>query len=135
MQQTIIDETIAFVKLKLQNAEGGHDWFHIERVWKNSKLIASSEPGADLKIVELGALLHDIADSKFHYGDETVGPKVGKELTKQDKQKQSVIEQMKLDIAATGHEHPALHPEIIATSSREGEGIDELRNRLAQFVN
>ncbi|QDO93283.1 HD domain-containing protein [Formosa sediminum] len=70
-----IQTTINFVKDKLRGAEGGHDWFHIERVYKNSKLIAKTEQ-VDLFIVELGALLHDIADSKFHNGDETVGPKV-----------------------------------------------------------
>jgi uncharacterized protein len=74
----IISNTIAFVKETLQNAEGGHDWFHIERVWKNAKLIAKTEPGADLFTMELGALLHDIADSKFHDGDETVGPQLAR---------------------------------------------------------
>lgn len=70
----LIDKTIAFVKEKLHNAEGGHDWFHIERVYKNSLLIAKNT-NCDLTVVQLGALLHDIADSKFHNGDETIGPK------------------------------------------------------------
>ena len=74
---SIIDNTIVFVKDKLQNAEAGHDWFHIERVYKNALLIASNED-CDLNIVKLGALLHDIADSKFNDGDETVGPKVAR---------------------------------------------------------
>lgn len=69
----LIDKTKGFVKQQLQNAEGGHDWFHIERVYNNAVLIAKSEE-CNLLIVELGALLHDIADSKFHDGDETVGP-------------------------------------------------------------
>jgi uncharacterized protein len=73
--QDSISKTIAYVKQELHNAEGGHDWFHIERVWKNSKLIAEKEDGTDLLVVELGALLHDIADSKFHNGDEKIGPK------------------------------------------------------------
>ncbi len=72
----IILETITFVKQQLAHAEGGHDWFHIERVWKNAKRIAATEPGADLLVVELGALLHDIADSKFHHGDESIGPQL-----------------------------------------------------------
>jgi uncharacterized protein len=71
---SIIDKTILFVKEKLENAEGGHDWFHIERVYKNAILIAQEED-CDLLVVKLGALLHDIADSKFHNGDETIGPK------------------------------------------------------------
>jgi len=77
-----IEKTIAFVKSQLKNAEGGHDWFHIQRVLNNALLIAKTEH-VDVFVVQLGALLHDIADSKFHNGDETVGPKVAREfLTK-----------------------------------------------------
>ena len=74
----LIQNTIQFVQNKLEDAEGGHDWFHIERVYKNVILIAKSEE-VDQTIVSLGALLHDIADSKFHGGDESVGPKVAEE--------------------------------------------------------
>jgi len=73
-QNDIINTTIDFVKKELENAEGGHDWFHIERVYKNALLIAKGE-NCDILVVQLGALLHDIADSKFHDGDETLGPK------------------------------------------------------------
>jgi len=69
----IIAKTIEFVKHELNDAEGGHDWWHIQRVWKNSLHIAKHED-VDLLIVELGALLHDIADSKFHNGNEDIGP-------------------------------------------------------------
>ena len=69
----IIDTTVNFVKEELANAEGGHDWWHIYRVWQTAKHIASQEK-VDLFIVELGVLLHDIADSKFHDGDEDIGP-------------------------------------------------------------
>ena len=75
----IIDRTLAFVKTVLANAEGGHDWWHIYRVWKSAKQIAQYEE-VDLFIVELGALLHDIADSKFHDGDESVGPRKAREF-------------------------------------------------------
>lgn len=71
----IIDKTIAFVKKELENAEGGHDWFHIERVYKNARLILKEEKDVNTTVVLLGALLHDIADYKFHDGDESVGPK------------------------------------------------------------
>jgi len=73
----IISKTITFVKQQLANAEGGHDWFHIERVYKNALLIAREEK-CDLQIVQLAALLHDIADSKFHNGDETIGPETAR---------------------------------------------------------
>ncbi|WP_179021537.1 HD domain-containing protein [Winogradskyella forsetii] len=70
----LITSTITFVKQELIDAEGGHDWFHTERVYKNALLIAKTEP-VDILVVSLAALLHDIADSKFHDGDETIGPK------------------------------------------------------------
>ncbi|SFI64761.1 HD domain-containing protein [Olleya namhaensis] len=73
--QALIEATKTFVKETLKDAEGGHDWFHIERVYKNALLIAKGET-VDLLVVTLGALLHDIADSKFHNGDSTIGPKV-----------------------------------------------------------
>lgn len=74
---SLIAHTIQFVKEQLKNAEGGHDWFHIERVYKNAQVIAAAED-CDLEVVTLAALLHDIADSKFHNGDETIGPKVAR---------------------------------------------------------
>ena len=76
---TLIDSTILFVKQQLQQAEGGHDWFHIERVYKNALLLAKEED-CNLEIVKLGALLHDIADSKFHDGDEKIGPKIARDF-------------------------------------------------------
>lgn len=79
MDKILVDQTIQFVKKELESTEGGHDWFHIERVWKNALLIADGED-CDLLVVQLAALLHDIADSKFHNGDETVGPKVAREF-------------------------------------------------------
>ncbi|MEZ5009482.1 MAG: HD domain-containing protein [Chitinophagales bacterium] len=91
MQSEIIQKTIHFVKESLADAEGGHDWFHIERVWKNAKAIAKTEK-VDLFIVELGALLHDIADSKFHNGDETIGPKVARTFLEELQVKKEVME-------------------------------------------
>lgn len=76
---SVIEKTINFVKKKLEHAESGHNWFHMERVYNNALLIAKEET-CDLEVVELAALLHDIADSKFHDGDETVGPKVAREF-------------------------------------------------------
>ena len=79
IQPDLISKTISFVKTKLENAEGGHDWFHIERVYRNAILISKNEV-CDTVVVQLGALLHDIADSKFHDGDETIGPKIAREF-------------------------------------------------------
>lgn len=70
-----IDKTITFVKKQLAGAEAGHDWFHIERVYNNALNLLNKEQ-ANEQVVILGALLHDIADSKFYNGDETIGPKI-----------------------------------------------------------
>jgi uncharacterized protein len=87
----IISKTIAFVKDKLDNAEGGHDWFHIERVYKNAILIAQNEV-CDLMVVKFGALLHDIADSKFHGGDESLGPKTARIFLESENVDQATID-------------------------------------------
>lgn len=87
----LISNTIDFVKKTLKNAEGGHDWFHIERVLNNARHIAKGEK-ADMLVVELGALLHDIADSKFHNGDENIGPKIAREFLNSQEVPQETIE-------------------------------------------
>lgn len=78
-KEEIIANTITYVKKELADAEGGHDWFHIERVFKNAMLIAKDE-NADIFVVSLATLLHDIADAKFFKGDETIGPKKASEF-------------------------------------------------------
>ena len=87
---TIIDNTILFVRQQLENAEGGHDWFHIERVYKNALLIAEGED-CDITVVKLGALLHDIADSKFHDGVESIGPETARTFLEAQNVKEETI--------------------------------------------
>lgn len=70
-----IEKTIDYVRKTLKGAEGGHDWFHTQRVFRNTLLIAKDEEEVDILVVSLAALLHDIADAKFHDGDEKIGPK------------------------------------------------------------
>jgi uncharacterized protein len=79
--QKIIEKTVDFVKSELQHAEGGHDWFHIERVLNTSRTIAQTE-SVNLLIVELGALLHDIADHKFNDGNESIGVRKARKFLK-----------------------------------------------------
>lgn len=79
------------VKRELANAEGGHDWFHIERVYRTAVTIAKAE-GGDLEVVQLAALLHDIADSKFHNGDETIGPRKAREIMERHGIDQAVMD-------------------------------------------
>ncbi|MCD2425710.1 HD domain-containing protein [Niabella pedocola] len=86
----IIEKTRVFVQRQLQGAEAGHDWFHIERVWKTAKHIAAQET-SNLLVVELGALLHDIADAKFHNGDETLGPRIAREFLEKEQVAAAVI--------------------------------------------
>ena len=93
-KQTVIEQTIAFVKHTLKQAEGGHDWWHIYRVYNNAKLIAQTEQ-ADSLIVQLAALLHDIADSKFHNGDEEIGPRTAGEFLKTIGVSDEVIEHVR----------------------------------------
>ncbi len=71
----LVNQIAERVHAHLMGAEGGHDWFHIERVWKNTMLIAREEP-VDQEVVALATLLHDIADPKFHNGDEEIGPRI-----------------------------------------------------------
>ncbi len=71
----LIRHTADFAKATFANAEGGHDWFHTQRVWKLTHTIGAAEGNIDMEIAEPGALLHDIADPKFHDGDEEIGPR------------------------------------------------------------
>lgn len=87
----LIENTIAYVQQELEGAEGGHDWFHIERVWKTSKTLAKEE-NVNTTIVELGALLHDIADAKFHNGDESIGPQKAKAFLEKHHVDEAIIE-------------------------------------------
>ncbi len=77
--KAIVEATKNYVRVTLKDAEGGHDWFHTLRVYNNSLLISKGEK-VDALVVALGALLHDIADSKFHDGDDTIGPKMAREF-------------------------------------------------------
>ncbi len=90
-QTEIINLTKGFVKLHLADAEGGHDWWHIYRVWQLVKRIAKTED-VDLFVVELTALLHDIADPKFHDGDEEIGPQVAEDFLQEQNIDQSTID-------------------------------------------
>lgn len=87
----IVEKTIEFVKKALHEAESGHDWLHIERVYNNAMKIAADEPHANLLIIKLGALLHDIADAKFHNGNEDIGPEIAKKFLGENKVEPNII--------------------------------------------
>jgi uncharacterized protein len=90
-QQEIIRKTSEYVRQTLAGAEGGHDWWHIYRVWKLANKIGTEE-GADLFVIELAALLHDIADPKFHDGDEEIGPELAKEFLEKQGVDEAIID-------------------------------------------
>ncbi len=87
----IVSRTIEFVKHSLNDAEGGHDWWHVYRVWKTAVHIAREEK-VDMLVVELGALLHDIADSKFHNGNEEIGPARARSFLQSLEIKENIID-------------------------------------------
>ncbi len=89
----VIELTTQFVKQQLNNVESGHDWFHIERVWKNALLISKAEKGNKL-IIELAALLHDIADYKFNNGDELIGSRMTQNFLESIKVERSIINEV-----------------------------------------
>ncbi|MFN4362611.1 HD domain-containing protein [Chryseobacterium hispalense] len=91
--KNLIENTVEFVKDKLKGAEAGHDWYHIERVWKLSKKIAEAE-NCNLEVVELAALLHDIADPKFHNGDESLALQVSRQFLESQHASEDVIEKV-----------------------------------------
>lgn len=74
----IIDKTFSYVKDALGGEGSGHDWWHVYRVWKTAQHIALLEKNVDIQIVELAALLHDIADWKFNNGDVRAGSRVAR---------------------------------------------------------
>ncbi len=92
-QAELIAATCTFVQDQLNGAEAGHDWFHIQRVWKNAKLIASTE-NCDMLVVQLAALLHDIADPKFHQGDEELALKVSRDFLESQNVAEETIAQV-----------------------------------------
>ncbi len=97
-QRRIVATTAAFVKEKLAGAEGGHDWWHIYRVWNLAKKLAKKEK-ANFFIVALGALLHDIADAKFHDGNEAIGPAIARDFLLSQQVEEEVVKHVECIIA------------------------------------
>lgn len=89
----IIKTTVDFVKKELEGAEAGHDWYHIERVWKLAEHIGEKE-NANTQVVALAALLHDIADPKFHNGNETLALEISERFLTENNVEADVIQQV-----------------------------------------
>ncbi len=103
----LIDRTVDYVRQKMSGDSSGHDWWHIDRVWRTARMLADAE-GADREVVELAALLHDLADWKFAGGDESAGPRAARDWLSS------------LQVAESTIEHVS---DIIATLSFKGAGV------------
>ena len=125
MNTVLIDCTVNFVKEKLHGAEAGHDWFHIERVWKLSKKIAETE-NCNQEVVELSALLHDIADPKFHGGDETLALKISREFLEREKASAEIIDQVLFIIKNISFKNRGEIPETIPVELKIVQDADRL---------
>ena len=123
--QEIIEKTIDFVKQELQTAEGGHDWWHIERVRKIALTIAKTEP-SNLLIVELGSLLHDIADSKFNNGNETIGVEKAQAFLRSLSADESVVEHISRIIANISFKGGNVKPDFCSTELAVVQDADRL---------
>lgn len=121
----LIQNATLFVKEKLKDAEAGHDWFHIERVWKLSKKIQEKE-GGNLEVIELAALLHDIADPKFHKGDETLALKISKEFLDSENVSEDRIQQVLFIIKHLSFKNRAEIPEKIPLELQIVQDADRL---------
>ncbi|TGE04734.1 HD domain-containing protein [Hymenobacter fodinae] len=92
--QQLITQTADFVRDKFLNEGSGHDWAHIRRVWHVARALAEQTPGADPLVTELGALLHDVADWKFHDGDEEAGPQAARQWLESQQAEEEVIQRV-----------------------------------------
>lgn len=112
--QNLVDRVAAHIKAKFLAESSGHDWHHINRVWQLTRQIAAQE-GADREIAELGALVHDIADWKFHDGDDSIGPREAERLLSREGASPQVI---------------AAVVDIVATISFKGAGVSTAMRTL-----
>ncbi|GAE64670.1 HD domain-containing protein [Chryseobacterium indologenes] len=126
--KSTINNTVEFVKEKLEGAEAGHDWFHIERVWKLARKIAETE-NCDKDVVELSALLHDIADPKFHNGDETIAPKISREFLEKQNVPNETIEKVLFvieNISFKNRDQAPVNPPIELQIVQDADRIDAI---------
>ena len=127
-QEEIVKKTANYVKGKLEKDTSGHDWWHTFRVWNVAKHIGEKE-GANMFIVELAALLHDISDWKFQNGDESAGPQLAKEwLEKIDVDKDSVdkICDIIVNMSFKGEKHRAIMKTIEGKVVQDADRLDAI---------
>ncbi|MBN1966646.1 MAG: HD domain-containing protein [Anaerolineae bacterium] len=124
-QAVIIQRTAEHVRTLLRGEGSGHDWGHIWRVWQQARHIAQAE-GADLFVVELAALLHDIADWKLHGGDEAVGPRRARAWLESLGVAEAVIAQVSHVIAHLSFKGEAAAQEPLSLAGQVVQDADRL---------
>ena len=116
---SLVERIAGHVQARFASEGSGHDWHHIHRVWRLARQIAEAE-GADTHVTALGALLHDIADWKFHGGDDSVGPREAERLLVQEGAPRALVDAV---------------VEIVATISFKGAGVkNEMRSLEGKCV-
>ena len=144
--QTLVDRVAAHIKARFLAESSGHDWHHINRVWQLTRRIAAQE-GANGEIAELGALVHDIADWKFHGGDDSAGPRAAETLLRSEGASDELIAAV-VDIVAIGiarcfaygghagrlmhdpDEPPVLHQTAAAYKASKGASLNHFYEKL-----
>lgn len=121
----VINNTIEYVKAKLEGEGSGHDWWHVYRVWKNSILISENEK-VDMYTVELAALLHDIADWKFYNGDESVGPRLAREWLSKNGVDESIVHQVSNIIGKMSYKGKGVKSEMDTVEGMVVQDADRL---------
>jgi uncharacterized protein len=111
----LVESVAKYIRAKFEGEGSGHDWLHIERVWHLARHLAEKE-GASQDVAELAALVHDIADWKFHGGDDTAGPRAARALLLAEGAEEAVIEEV---------------VDIVATISYKGAGVASSMKTLA----
>jgi len=122
----IVQNTVSFVKETLKDAEGGHDWYHIERVWKTARYIRKMEGEGDLLIIELAALLHDISDPKFNGGDHEKGSLVAHDFLKDQGLEQEPLDHIREIIRHVSYKGGKTQDQIFTIEFRIVQDADRL---------
>ncbi len=121
----LITQTADFIRRRVQDDASGHDWWHIDRVRRNAVLLARAE-GADEQLCELAALLHDVADWKFHGGDETAGPRAAREWLSSQRAEAELIDQVCAIIAGVSYKGAGVPTEMDTLEGRCVQDADRL---------
>lgn len=121
----LIERTAAFIRERLKDDSSGHDWWHIDRVRRNAIFLAQAE-GADVELCELAALLHDIADWKFHGGDEQAGPNAAREWLRSQQVEESMIHRVCEIIAGVTYKGAGIETPMFTLEGRCVQDADRL---------